>query len=62
MVEAGVYVRVGDISIVDLAHLCGPCEAPTSACRDALQAHSLGILLPQTILPSMYCLSTPSGS
>ena len=50
-----VYVRVGHISIVDLAHLAGFAMLPISACFDALQAVSSDLVLPQTLLCLMYC-------
>ena len=42
-------------SIVDLAQLAVVATFLTSACQDTLRALSLGSLLPQTLLRSIYC-------
>ena len=50
-----VYVRVGHISIVDLAHLTVLAMFLTSARQDVLRASSLDNVLPQTFLRSKSC-------
>ena len=49
------YVRVGNISIVNLAYLAVLTMFPTSACLDALRAFSLDIVISQTLLYSINC-------